>query len=166
MRRKGQPAERWIETRSIPPDPGWSVSGVPFRRTTLGGTIDIATTFAAEGDRGMTVGHFPFQARAGCRLQFSVLGGHGVIAVVDEKRLPPRRIKSIPEFKQKLDKGEFGPIIHRIIGGHWSDHSIAVTWDLSEYEGKSLRLYVVDAETNHYGQIGISEIRILEKPGG
>ena len=40
---------------------------------------------------------------------------------------------------------------------------MAVDWDLSRYEGKSLRLYVVDAATDHWGQIAVSELSILEE---
>ena len=36
-------------------------------------------------------------------------------------------------------------------------------WDLSRFAGQTLRLYVVDAETNHWGQISISEVRITEQ---
>jgi len=155
-------SKKFLETRTLPPGPGWSVSGVAFRRFLLDQTVPFASTFASKGDPGMTVGHFGFEAGAGCRLRFSVLGGHGFIAVVDEKRAPPRRIASIPDFAVDLEGGEYGTIIEKIVGGHWSKHAIAVEWDLSRFEGKSLRLYVVDAETDHYGQIALSEVSLIE----
>ncbi len=40
---------------------------------------------------------------------------------------------------------------------------MSVHWDLSRFAGKAMRLYVVDAVTDHYGQIGISEVRIVEQ---
>ena len=108
------------------------------------------------------IAHYGFKAGRGCRLRFSVLGGHGYIAVVEETRAPPRRIRSIPEFAVKLDSGTYGLTIERIVGGHWAKDARAVEWDLSKFAGKSLRLYVVDAVTNHFGQIAISEVSILE----
>jgi len=135
---------------------------VPFRLFLHDQTVPFATTFASRGDEGMTVGHYGFTAGPGCRLRFSVLGGHGYIAVVEETRAPPRRIKDIPEFAVNIEGGHYGRIIERIVGGHWTKNPVAVEWDLSKFEGKPLRVYVVDAETNHFGQIAISNVAIIE----
>jgi hypothetical protein len=106
---------------------------------------------------------YGFKAGPECKIRFSVLGGHGYITVVEEFKAPPRRIRSIPEFAVKLEGGDYGRPIERIVGGHWTDHPRTVECDLSKFEKKSLRLYVVDAVSNHWGQIAISEVSILER---
>lgn len=152
-----------LETRTIPPGPGWNVSGVPFRKTYSEDSIEFASTYADEGDEGLTVAHYGFKAGPGCTVRFSVLGGHAFIFVVEETRAPTRKIRSIPEFAEKLGAGTYGTTIQRIVGQRWTEHPVAVEWDLSAFEGKALRLYVVDAVSNHFGQIAISEISILER---
>ena len=159
----GARAERWREIRTLPPGPGWSVVGTAFRPHLHDQTVRFASTWAADGDAGMTVGHYGFKAGRGCRVRFSVLGGHGYIAVVEERKTPPRWIASIPEFSDALMAGEYGPILERIVGGQWSQYAVAVEWDFAKYEGKALRLYVVDAVQDHYGQIAISEVSIVEQ---
>ncbi len=59
----------------------------------------------------MTVAHYPFEPGPGCRVEFSVIGGHGYIVVVEETKSPPRRIRTIPEFATALDGGEYGAIV-------------------------------------------------------
>jgi|GEM_PF-2436398 len=161
--RKGKSDKVFLETRTLPSGPGWNVSGVPFRLFLHKQTTQFASTYASEGDRGMTIGHYGFKAGSGCTIRFSVLGGHGYVAVVEDTKLPPRRIGSIPDFSLKLESGAYGKIIERIVGKRWSDHAVAVEWDLSRFEGRALRLYVVDAFSNHYGQIAVSEISIRER---
>ena len=85
--------------------------------------------------------------------------------MVEERRAPPRKIQSIQEFSEDLLAGDYGLVIERVVGQRWTEHPAAVVWDLSKFEGKSLRLYLVDAETNHYGQIALSEVRITESVG-
>ncbi len=83
-------------------------------------------------------------------------------AVVEESKAPPRRIPSPVDFEKKLGGGEFGAVVERIVGGRWAEHAISVDWDLSRFAGKQMRLYVVDAVSNHFGQIAVSEISITE----
>jgi len=154
-----------LELRSLPGSTGWHVSGVALRSFLHEQTVPFASTYAAAGDGGLTVAHLPFEAGPDCRLSFSLLGGHGYVAVVEERRAPPRKIQSIQEFSEDLLAGDYGLVVERVVGKRWAEHPAAVVWDLSKFEGKSLRLYLVDAETNHYGQIAMSEVRITETVG-
>lgn len=160
---KGRPRRAYREIETFPLDGGWNHSGTPFRLHMANQTQRFASTFASDGDQGHTVAHYPFRAGKGCRVRFSVLGGHGYIAVVEESRAPPRKIGDIVGFSVDLLAGKYGNPIERIVGGRWESHPRAVDWDLSRYEGKTLRLYVVDAESNHYGQVSVSEITIREE---
>ena len=89
-------------------------------------------------------------------------GARLYVAVVDETKAPPRKIKSIQEFSEDLLGGEYGMVIESISGKRWADQAAAVDWNLSKFAGEDLRLYLVDAVTNHYGQLAVSEIRITE----
>jgi hypothetical protein len=161
---KGKPRHRILQTITRPPGPGWTVVGVPFREFLHQQSIPFSTTYSVQGDPGMTVGHYGFRAGNGCRVRFSVLGGNAFIAVVLETRAPPREIRSIPEFATALETGACGRIVERISGEQWAKHPVAVDWDLERFAGQAMRLYVVDAVTNHYGQIALSDIRIDEEP--
>ena len=162
VEREGERATVVFEKRTQPPGPGWDVHGVPFRRFLYEQTVPFASTFAAEGDEGLTLAHYGFHAGRGCRLRFSVLGGHAYIAVVEEEKSPAHRIRSIEDFSADLLAGAYGPVIERVAGSQW-DEPRAIEWDLSRFEGKRLRLYVVDAITEWWGQIGISEVAIVEE---
>ncbi len=59
-------------------------------------------------------------------------------------------------------EGDYGPVIERVVGRKWKDYAAAIEWDLERFEGKGLRIYVVDAETNYYGQIAVSDFSIVE----
>jgi hypothetical protein len=157
----GQPRQRPLETRTFPTEAGWNVSGVPFRLHMHGQTMRFASTFAAEGDAGLTLAHHPFEAGKSARLRFSVMGGHGYVALVEEKRAPPRRIADIKELSDQLLSGEFGDVVETA-QGHRATRPLLVEWDLSRFEGRSMRLYVVDAASDHYGQIAVSEISVVE----
>ena len=152
-----------LETRTQPGGPGWEVHGVPFRQFLHADTVLFSTTFASQGDGGHTVAHYPFEAGRDCHLRFSVLGGHAYFCVVEETKKPPRKIKSIPDFSVDLGGGTYGTIVETVSAGRWSDQPRAFDWDLSKYAGKTLRLYIVDAVSNHFGQIAISELRITEE---
>jgi hypothetical protein len=160
---KGARRKRFREVETFPIDPGWNRSGTPFRLHMADQTRRFASTYASAGDEGHTVAHYPFEAGPGCRVRFSLLGGHAYVAVVEESRAPPRKIGDIVGFSLELLEGRYGDPIERVVGKRWEGHPRAVDWDLSRYEGKTLRLYVVDAESNHYGQIAISEITIREE---
>ncbi|MCU0726261.1 MAG: hypothetical protein MUE73_10790 [Planctomycetes bacterium] len=163
VEQKGRPPRRILQTVTRPPGPGWTVAGVPFREFLHEQSITFSTTYSIRGDEGMTIGHFGFRAGRKCHVRFCVLGGHAFIAVVEESRPPPREIASIPEFATALEIGAFGRVLERISGQQWAKHPVAVDWDLERFAGKSIRLYVVDAVTNHYGQIAVSDIRIEEE---
>ncbi len=151
-----------LETRTLPNGPGWNHSGVPFKEFLHNQDIRFASTFASEGDRGMTVAHHPFKVGKACRVRFTVLGGNGYIAITEEKRAPPREIQDIPAFDVRLGEGKFGTIVEKVVGGQWAGDPRAFEWDLSKFAGKTMRIYVVDAVSNHYGQIAVSEIVIAE----
>lgn len=151
-----------VETRTLPPGPGWSVTGTPMAQF-LQGDVRFASTYAEEGDAGMTVAHYGFRVGADERVSFSVLGGHAYIALVDESRAPPRRIKDIPAFSAELLRGDHGTVLRRVIGERWTTFPAAVEWDLSELEGHTLRVYVVDAVSDHFGQIAISTVTLRER---
>lgn len=157
----GRPGKRYLETRTFPFDGGWNVFGVPLRVYRYEQTIRFASTYAAEGDGGMAVAHHPFKAGSGAHARFSVMGGHAYIALVAETKAPPRRIPDIRAFNEALLAGTYGEIVESTQGGR-STRPLAVDWDLSRFEGKAMRFYVVDAESNHYGQISVSEISIVE----
>jgi len=111
----------------------------------------------------------PSDEDAGLRATYTVIaGGSAVLEFLlagtpEETRVLPRRIKDIPEFAVELEGGTYGKVIERTVGERWTRYAVAVEWDLLRFEGKPLRLYVVDAATNHFGQIAISEISIMEK---
>ena len=151
-----------LETRTLPSRTGWAVTGVPFRLFLQDQAVRFASTYASEGDAGTTLAHYGFEAGRGCRVRFSVLGGHGYVVVVEETEAPPRRIQSIPELSVELLAGEYGQPIERIVGERWVDRPRAVEWDLSRLEGQALRLYVVDAASDHFGQLSVFEVSILE----
>lgn len=151
-----------LELRTVPGSAGWNMSGVPVRKFLHRQTTPFVSTFAAAGDGGLTVGHYPFVAGEDCRVSFSVLGGHAYLAVVEEDKAPARKIKSIQEFSEELLTGKYGTVVESISAKRWSDYAVAVEWDLSRFAGKAMRLYLVDAVTDHYGQIAVSEVRITE----
>ena len=158
----GRPARRERVLRTFPGATGWDVSGTPLRLLVHRQEQRFASTYASEGDAGMTIAHFPFDAKPGCRVRFDVLGGHAYLAVVEETKAPPRRIGDLREFERKLIGGEYGAVIERIVGGRWNEHPIAASWDLSRFAGKRMRLYLVDVVGDHFGQIAISEVSIHE----
>jgi len=158
----GRPPRTLREVRTLPTDPGWNVAGTPFRLFLHDQTVRFASTYAADGDAGHSLGHYPFRAGRGCRVRFSVLGGHGYIAIVAEQRPPPRKGASVEEVSRRLLEGEYGAIVESVTGRRWTE-PVAFEWDLSRFEGKSLRLYVVDAVSDHYGQIAVSEVSITEE---
>ncbi|MCP3914729.1 MAG: hypothetical protein GY711_04115 [bacterium] len=160
--RKGESKRALRETITSPFGAGWSVTGVPFRQLLHDQTVRYASTFAAEGDAGMTLAHYGFRAGANARIRFSALGGHAYVALVLDDKAPPRKIRSIPEFSRELLEGDYGPVIERVVGRKWKDYAAAIEWDLERFEGKGLRIYVVDAETNYYGQIAVSDFSIVE----
>lgn len=158
---KGKRGKVLLETRSMPGGPGWSVAGVPLRTFLFDQTMTIATTFASEGDEGMTLAHFPFEAGENCKVSFTVMGGHAYICAVEETQAPPRKVQDVAEFSTDLLAGKYGVMVDRLVGQRYKEPR-AVEWDLSRFAGKSMRLYIVDAETNHYGQIAVGEVRITQ----
>ena len=159
--RDGARAVELLETVTLPTGPGWSVSGVPLREFVHEGAR-FASTFAGEGDAGMTVAHYPFEVGDDGRVTFSVIGGHAYVVLVEETKAPPRKVRSIEDFSTNLLAGDYGSPLMRVSGTRNRDPR-AVTWDLAPYAKKRLRLYVVDAARDHYGQIAVSEVRITER---
>jgi hypothetical protein len=90
------------------------------------------------------------------------MGGNAYIALTEETRAPPRNVRSISAFSEELLAGDYGLVVERIVGERYRQPR-TVEWDLSRFEGKDMRLYLVDVETDHYGQIALSEVRITEE---
>lgn len=159
----GKPGVALREIRTRPGSPGWDHSGVPFRKLLHRETTPYASTFSSEGDGGLSEAHYAFVAGPACRVSFSVLGGHAYVALVLESKAPPRKIKDIPAFSESLLEGKYGTVLQRVAGERWTEHGAAIEWDLARFAGVRLRLYVVDAETDRWGQIAISDVRITEE---
>lgn len=117
------------------------------------------STYGAGGDADLVVSHLPIRPVEGSSLSFSIHGGRSRVVLVLENRPPPDPIKDIPGFERMLMSGAYGPVLESIAGPANNDVDIGVRWNLSRHAGKSLRLYLVDASTERWGFLSVSELK-------
>jgi hypothetical protein len=71
-------------------------------------------------------------------------------------------IDDMRAFAADLLAGKFGPVVEAIAGPATNDADVSVRWNLSRHARKSLRLYLVDAETDAWGFVSVSEMSLSE----
>jgi hypothetical protein len=132
------------ETRTLPPDPGWTVVGDKLSQVRSGGSRFLQTFRPQPPFEGLCVCHFPIEAGADGEISFVLRGGDGEVVLIREERAPPAVITDVPAFHAALKRGEYGPVVEAVRGLGRNDLYMPVRWSLSRHRGRRLRLFVVD----------------------
>lgn len=154
-------ASKRRETRFIlgtPPCDSQGSEVVSFERNGL----PHVRTFGQGGDRDMVVSHREIRAAQDSTLSFSIHGGRSRIVLVRDDQAPPKRIRDIPAFERELMSGQYGPVLESIAGPASNDVDVTVRWNLSRYAGDRLRVYLVDASTDPWGFVSVSEMTLRQ----
>ncbi|MBL8857271.1 MAG: DUF4185 domain-containing protein [Planctomycetes bacterium] len=147
------------ETKFLLGTPPCATQGSDVVRFERNGAPHVRT-YAANGDKDLVVSHQVIQPVVGSTLAFSVHGGRARIVLVREERAPPSAIQDIRAFERELLDGKFGPVVESIAGPANNDVDVSVRWNLSRHAGKRLRVYLLDASTDRWGFVSVSEMTL------
>lgn len=153
------PRER--ETKYLPGTPPFVTCGSEVVRFERNGSPHVRT-FGANGDKDLVVSHQVLQPTLGSTLSFSVHGGHARVVLVSDDKPPPSPIVNIAGFATDLMSGAYGAVIESIAGPSSNDVDVSVRWSLSRHAGQRLRIYLVDAASEKWGFVSVSEMTLRQ----
>jgi hypothetical protein len=156
-------AENITSSVTLPGDTtdGWANSSTFLRGFVwTNGMRYVTSSFTGDADMG--VSHYGISV--GCTdqaLEFQVHGGDAEVVLIEQTQTVPTAIPDVPGFYLKLKRGDYGPVVETVIGPQsiTPGHEISVRSDLRRHHGKMMRLFVIDALTQVWGFISVSEIR-------
>jgi hypothetical protein len=151
-----------LETVCLMPAEGdWHTSSQDtFRPFELRG-CPYVTTYAQGGDaaKGLTWTWLP-QDTNHVNLEFRLHGGHAEVLLVEgDAQIPTQGDPAI--LYPLIRGGQYGPVLHRAAGRDSNETEVNVSWDLSGYNDRRLKVLVIDWLTESWGFISVSEMHLL-----
>jgi len=153
------------ETRFLPGTKPFVSEGSEVVRFDRNGSPHVRT-YGEGGDKDLLVSHHVIRPITGSTLSFSIHGGHSRIVLVRDDHPPPGPIKDIAAFERDLLTGTYGPVLESIAGPGSNDVDVSVRWSLSRHAGQRLRVYLVDAATDRWGFVSVSEMTVRQPARG
>jgi hypothetical protein len=151
-----------LETVSLlPAEAGWHTSSQGVFRPFERGGCPYVTTYAQGGEaaKGLTWTWLPQDTNNVC-LEFRLHGGHAEVLLVEGPTEIPTQ--GDPALLYPLIRaGQYGPVLHRAKGRDSNETEVNVSWDLSGYNDRRLKVLVIDWLTESWGFISVSQMRLL-----